>query len=201
MSRPTRLLLVRHGQIHANIERVWHGSTDSALTEIGRAQAERAAAFLARAYAEAEVLYASPLQRCQKTAEPIAAALGLTTLPEPGIAEWGIGELEGEPYTNLMETGFFGRVHSDPSWAPPGGESLHEVRDRYRAALQGIASRHPGACVVAVSHGAASAIGLADLFGDLMSWRERHGSNCGVTEVELGATPRIVRFDQTDHLD
>ena len=34
------LLLLRHGQIKANRQRRWHGSTDSALTLKGRIQAK-----------------------------------------------------------------------------------------------------------------------------------------------------------------
>ena len=35
MNKRTRLGLVRHGQTHANIDQVWHGQTDTALTEHG----------------------------------------------------------------------------------------------------------------------------------------------------------------------
>ena len=34
----TRLWLVRHGQIQANVDGRWHGSTDSPLTATGEAQ-------------------------------------------------------------------------------------------------------------------------------------------------------------------
>ena len=37
------LLLVRHGQIAANVSRIWHGSTDSELTERGHEEARRTA--------------------------------------------------------------------------------------------------------------------------------------------------------------
>ena len=39
----TRLIFVRHGEARGNIERVFHGFTNSALTENGRRQAERLA--------------------------------------------------------------------------------------------------------------------------------------------------------------
>ncbi|MFM7119070.1 MAG: phosphoglycerate mutase family protein, partial [Gammaproteobacteria bacterium] len=36
-----QLLLVRHGQIRANIKGHWHGSTDSPLTWTGHRQARK----------------------------------------------------------------------------------------------------------------------------------------------------------------
>ena len=71
------LVIVRHGETSANLDGVWHGSTDTPLTERGRAQAERVAAYLAERYADAGALYSSDLQRARHTAEPIRRALGL----------------------------------------------------------------------------------------------------------------------------
>ncbi len=203
MSPPTRLLLVRHGQIEANLSKVWHGSTDSPLTELGHDQARRVGAFLARAYAGAAALYTSPLRRCRDTAAAIASRLDLEPRAEPGLAEYGIGELEGTPYRALLEDHkFFERIHADPDYAPAGGESPRQVLGRFVATVERIALAHPGELVVAVTHGAASAIGLAHLVeNDAQAWHGLHSSNCGVTELELGAPARIVHFDQTDHLD
>ena len=39
----THLILIRHGQIQANLDKRWHGWTDSALTDMGITQAERVA--------------------------------------------------------------------------------------------------------------------------------------------------------------
>ena len=93
-----RLLLVRHGQIDANVQRIWHGSTDSPLTELGEQQAARTAQHLAAERPQVAAVYASPLGRTRATAEPIARALGVQLEIEPGLAEFGIGELEGVSY-------------------------------------------------------------------------------------------------------
>jgi hypothetical protein len=39
----TTFYLVRHGQIDANVNRLWHGSTDSPLNQTGITQAEKMA--------------------------------------------------------------------------------------------------------------------------------------------------------------
>ena len=42
-SQETKLIFVRHGEAVGNVTKVFHGFTDSDLTENGKAQAERAA--------------------------------------------------------------------------------------------------------------------------------------------------------------
>jgi probable phosphoglycerate mutase len=41
----------------------------------------------------------------------------------------------------------------DPHWAPPGGESLAELRDRIRHTVDELASAHVGQQIVLVAHG------------------------------------------------
>ena len=57
------LTLVRHGETSANLDGVWHGSTDTPLTERGRLQAERVAEYLAHRHPDATTVYSSPLAR------------------------------------------------------------------------------------------------------------------------------------------
>ena len=200
---PARLLLVRHGQIEANVTRVWHGSTDSPLTPRGEDQARRVAGFLAKTRTEVAALYTSPLRRTRDTAEHIGAALGLEPQPLPGLVEYGIGELEGVSYRALFEEHrFFHRIFRDRDFAPPGGESLREVVERATASLFEIASAHPGAEVIAVGHGAAMGLALAHLLeDDPIAWQKYQAGNCSVSELVLEPEPRLLHFDETDHLD
>src|SRR5262249_51979641 len=78
----TRLLLVRHGQIAANLDARWHGSTDGALTEQGREEARQVAVHLARTRPGFAAVYTSPLQRARDTAAAIAGALGAPLVVE-----------------------------------------------------------------------------------------------------------------------
>lgn len=198
----TRLLLVRHGQIDANVKQVWHGSTDSLLTETGRTQAQRVAAHLARTRPGIRNVYASPLLRARHTADAIAAAIGLTPRIDAGLAEYGIGRFEGESYADLGgRHGFFARAHADLDWAPDGGESMRAVADRTIATWRTIAAAHPGCEVVVVTHGAALATGLATLLhDDPRQWERYHTRNTSVTELIL-VPLALVDFDRADHLD
>jgi broad specificity phosphatase PhoE len=199
---PGRLLLVRHGQIAANVSRRWHGSTDEDLTELGREQARTVAAHVALAHPSVVAVYTSPAQRARNTATPIAAALGLPLVVAPGLVEYGIGVLENEPYDDLVaKHRFFEQADADLAWAPPGGESLGAVGARVVAAWRKIARTHPGAEVLAVSHGAAIAAGLSALLhDDPRGWTRYHVRNASITEIEVEPMPRVVRFDRLDHI-
>jgi probable phosphoglycerate mutase len=197
------LLLVRHGQIDANLDQRWHGSTESDLTPRGHEQVRRLAAHLARTRPDVVAVHSSPLQRAQQTARPIAVALDVPLILSPALAEFGIGVFENESYADLAgRHGFFEHITADLDWAPSGGESLGAVAVRVVDAWRAIAQAHPDAAVVAVSHGAAIAAGLAILLDhDPRAWTRYHQRNTSVTELELEPAARVLVFDCVDHLD
>jgi probable phosphoglycerate mutase len=199
----SRLLLVRHGQIDANLEHRWHGSTDRDLTAQGREEARRVATHLARTRPRIAAVYSSPLLRAQTTAAVIADAFNHPVLTLPGLAEYGIGILENETFEDLLgRHRFFDQAGADLRWAPPGGESLHEVGERVVAAWRHIAGAHRDREIIVVSHGAAIAIGLAIvLHDDARAWIRYRMRNTGITEVHLEPEPRLVAFDVGEHLE
>jgi broad specificity phosphatase PhoE len=203
MTRPasTRFHLVRHGEIAANLEKVWHGSTDSPLTERGRRQAAAVGRHLAEALAgEAAVVYSSPLQRARDTAVAIATALRVGVRLDAALGEYHLGEWEGRPYPDLAADGFFERVMRDPDFAPPGAESPRQVAERVAGTLTRLAAEHPGARVVVVSHGAALNLAVGHLVdGSLTAWN-RLMRNCAVSEIELAPEPRVITFNRCAHL-
>jgi broad specificity phosphatase PhoE len=199
----TKLLIVRHGQIQANQAGRWHGATDSPLTKLGRRQALRVAALIAREVGELDAVYSSPLRRCYETALCIAHAHDHAVVADDDLREYTIGELENLPYGVLhREHRFFERIIEDPEYAPPGGESMRRVAERAVAALERIVDRHDGASHVAVvSHGAAMAIALAALLdGDLKHWTNYPIANCSVTELALKPAPLMSAFNRIEHL-
>lgn len=201
-----RLLMVRHGEIGANRARVWHGSTDSSLTDRGEAQARSVGRMLGATRSGVSAVYASPLRRALHTAEVIGAALGMMPRIEEGLAEYSIGDWEGESYQSLAtDRGFFGRIERDLDFAPPGGESPRRVVERTVGALCSIARRHVDEDVIVVGHGAATAFALAELLeGDPLSWQNYHQDNCALSELLLVPPPRrlaeLVAFNRTEHL-
>src|SRR6476646_5188364 len=97
-----RLVLVRHGQSEGNARGILQGRMDFGLTDLGRAQAEATARYLAGGR-KVERLRSSPLTRAMETAQPIAAALGLEVEPEPALAEYDMGEASGLTWAEIRE--------------------------------------------------------------------------------------------------
>jgi broad specificity phosphatase PhoE len=199
---PALLTIVRHGETPANRLGVWHGSTDTELTQAGREQALRAAGALAAASPLPTVLYSSPLRRARDTAAAITRALALEARLEGDLTEYHLGAFEGRSYRELIaEHRLFERMREDPDWRPGGGESARQVASRCAAALRRIGEAHRGERVVVVSHGGALALGLGLLLdGDPGAWR-RVMDNCAITELTLEPVPALVSFNRVEHLE
>jgi broad specificity phosphatase PhoE len=136
VSAATTLVLVRHGETPANLERVWHGSTDTPLSERGLAQARHVAERLAASEPRPSFLYTSPLQRAVHTAREIGGVLGLAPQVDAELSEYALGSWEGRSYRELLEReDFWGRIARDPDFAPEGGESVRQVAERFARAV------------------------------------------------------------------
>jgi broad specificity phosphatase PhoE len=198
----TILTLVRHGQTSANLDGVWHGSSDTPLTETGHAQAEQVAGFLAEHSADAGVVYSSPLIRARCTAAPIAERLQLEPRVEDGLREYDIGSWEGKSFRELQEVHrLWEQIASDPDFAPHGGESPRQVIKRVSTCLRTLADRHAGERVIAVLHGGALSLALGHLLDDDASRWTRVMKNCAVSELVLDPKPELLSFNLDSHLE
>lgn len=196
-----RLLLVRHGQTAANVDKVWHGHTDTPLNPLGQRQTNRLGEYFHNYLPEIHVIYSSPLQRAKHTAEQIAGSGGHRINIDPRLVEFGIGEWEGRSFRELKEeTDFVDRMMADEHHRAPGGETRHEVTQRFLAAVEDYWDGHPDENVVVVAHGLAIAFTLSYLMkNETSSWQDYLVGNTGVTEVCLNQK-EIISLGRTDHL-
>ncbi|TRO32999.1 histidine phosphatase family protein [Pseudomonas sp. ALS1131] len=152
------LELLRHGETEQGGG--LRGSLDDALTEQGWAQL-RAAVHGAGPW---DRLISSPLQRCARFAEEVAAAHGLPLHYEPGLQELHFGDWEGRSAAQLMETDAeaLGRFWADPyAFTPPNGEPLLQFEARVLAAVEGLAMAYVGQRLLLVTHGGVMRLLLA----------------------------------------
>lgn len=198
----TRLLLLRHGQIRANVTRRWHGSTDSPLTWQGRRQAKRTGRLLRREH-HLSAVYSSPLQRCQRTAHFASRHQNLDIQTVDDLQEMSIGEWEDMPFRELVDRhDFINRATSDIHHAAPQGESIARVAKRVTAAMEYIDAQH-GAdeTVLVVSHGVALAVALATFLHDSPArWVDYQFHNCSLTQFELNPDPVVHTYNEHAHL-
>jgi broad specificity phosphatase PhoE len=144
------ILLARHGQTADNAGGRILGRRDPPLTAVGGAQAEHLAACARDAGVRA--VWTSPLLRARRTAEVVGAALGLEPIVLPDLVESARGRWEGRTVAEIAREspdlhGAF--VAADPSFAFPGGESLHAQQARTARALAAVADGPLPALVVA----------------------------------------------------
>ena len=151
-----RLVLLRHGQTDYNVAGRMQGHLDSMLTESGLAQAGAVAPELAPLAPER--LISSDLRRAVDTADVIGAACGLPVKLDPRLRETHLGEWQGLSVPEIEQAwpGAIATWRSDPTWAPPGGESRLEVVRRSRPVVEELDEEFASsadATVVLVAHG------------------------------------------------
>jgi broad specificity phosphatase PhoE len=149
--RRTTVHLLRHGEVH-NPEGILYGRLPGfRLSETGRHQAE----VVAKALTEADLgaVVASPMQRAQETAAPVAAAHGLQVGTDEGLIE-AANLFEGE----RVSVGD-GALRSPRHWpklrdpfTPSWGEPYREIGERMLAAVHRARALAPGREVLCVSH-------------------------------------------------
>ncbi|MBR7832005.1 histidine phosphatase family protein [Actinospica durhamensis] len=143
--------LMRHGEVH-NPQGILYGRLpDFHLSELGRKMAERGAEF----FAERDVVHvvASPLDRAQETAAPIAARRDLEVATDGRLIE-AANFFEGKRFSVgdgvLKRPQVWSKLYNPmrPSW----GEPYKEQVARVRAALETARDKALGHEAVCVSH-------------------------------------------------
>ena len=160
------VILLRHGRSTANVAGVLAGRTPGvSLDDVGRGQAEAVAKRLDGITLDA--LVSSPMDRCQQTVAPVAAATGLTVRIEPRLAEVDYGDWTGKALKDLSGEELWRTVQAHPSAAVfPGGEGLAAVGVRAVAAIRElVAELGPDAVILVCSHGDVIKAVLADALG------------------------------------
>jgi probable phosphoglycerate mutase len=205
---PTLVLLVRHGQTPTT-GKVLPGRTPGLLlAEKGQRQAEAAAeriAALQTAKRRIAAVYASPLERTQQTAAPIAKALGLRVRRNQGLLEADFGEWTGAELKKLYKKPEWRTVQRNPSgFRFPGGESFTEMQQRITGAIARLVERHPGQTVVAVSHADPIKAAIAHAMGTHLDLFQRIVvSPCSITAIAYsGGGPVVLTVNSVgDTLD
>lgn len=181
----TRLLLVRHGETAWNADARVQGHLDIALNDRGRAQARRLAhALMAE---PVDVAYSSDLARALETARATADATGAPLIVVPALRERHFGAFQGRRFADIdaeqPEQAARWR-RRDPSWAPPGGESLLSFRERITQAVHALAARHLGGQVALFTHGGVLDVLYRDATGlDLQAARTWTLGNAAINRL------------------
>ena len=195
----TTVLLVRHGQTPSTGTTLPGRAKGLHLADAGRAQADAAAARIAK-LDKVTAVYASPLERTRETAAPIAAGLGLKVKVDRGLLECEFGEWTGRPLKELSKLPEWRTVQRYPSgFRFPGGESFSEMQTRITTTVARLAAAHRGETIVAVSHADPIKAVLADALGTHLDLFQRIVvSPCSVSVIWYGDSgPAVLTANST----
>jgi probable phosphoglycerate mutase len=155
MENATRIILVRHGETALTSQGRYSGRGDVPLSDQGEAQAMAAGGRVAGISRDVTAVLSSPLRRCVRTAELIAAEVGgIPVTVVDDLVECDFGEWEGLTFAEAQERW----PREMQAWlgstavAPPGGESFQAVAKRTRGAMATVLKAYAGGVVVVVSH-------------------------------------------------
>jgi probable phosphoglycerate mutase len=210
---PTRLVLIRHGESLATVDRVVGGRRgDRGLSDLGIRQclALRDRLSASHELDPVAALHASQLHRAVETAELIAPAFGLAGTEivtdaalcelDPGVGDglsweeferrYGLPDMRADPFVRLA----------------PGGESLAEFQLRVGRALTAIVNGHAGQTVVIACHGGVIDTAMVLFLGlaRFGTYTELSPANTSINEwvlpVSDGGRWRLVRYNDVAHL-
>lgn len=142
--------LLRHGDTG---QRSYRGQLDDPLTELGWVQLRAAVEGLSW-----DRVVSSPLARCARFADELAAVRGLPLRIDARLAEYHFGDWQGVPIETLAEEqgDALGRFWADPvANPPPGAETFDAFHARLAAAMRDIVDEAGNARVLVITHGGA----------------------------------------------
>ena len=198
-SKPTLVLLVRHGTTPTTGKVLPGRARGLHLAASGKAQAQRVAERIAELGSIAAI-YSSPLERARETAAPIARATRKAVRVERGLIECDFGAWTGQSLRRLMKKPEWSTVQRAPSmFRFPQGESFVEMQNRMVGALDRIRRRHPGKTVVCVSHADTIKAAVAHATGTPLDLFQRIViSTCSVTAIlYTDSAPIVLTINST----
>ena len=151
MNERTIVHLLRHGEVH-NPEKILYGRLPGYhLSEVGRKMADRAAEYFAAR--DVAAVIASPLERAQETAAPVAAAHNLPVGTDERILE-STSVFEGRAFGPDLKALRHPRAwsHLRNPFRPSWGEAYAVVAQRMHAAAAAARDAVRGREAVLVSH-------------------------------------------------
>ena len=164
MTSPTRLFLLRHGEVEERYHRVFGGRIDMELSRRGHEQAAALAAYLQRK--ELHSIYASPMKRVQQTLAPLATEFSRSPVVLEELREVDFGDWTGLGWDQIRlhyQVSAFDWLHRIEQGTIPNAECGRTFRARVEPCLQTILARHPGENVAVFCHGGVIRMCLAIL--------------------------------------
>jgi broad specificity phosphatase PhoE len=162
----TQIILVSNGNTRWDKDKIFQGSKDTHLDDLGREEAWAVGQWLKDETIHAA--YASPLSCARDTAIAIGRHHELTVLDLPGLADLSYGEWDGVPLKEVKVK--YADLYRQWETAPhtvrfPNGEPLAVLSTRALAAGEEVVQRHPDRTVLLMAYRAMNKVLIAACIG------------------------------------
>ena len=206
MAVVTKVMVVRHCEAEGNINRVFQGHTNAAVSTNGRKQLDLLQ--IRCRNLPIDIIYTSPLQRAYATAEAINEFHQVPIRVCDDLIEINGGVWEGKKWADLP--GLYPedarKWNMEPeNFAPAQGEPMRQVYDRMSRALLGIVQENLGKSICITSHGCAIrnllcwAMGKPIELLNTVDWCDN--TALSMLEFDENLHPRVVTANDGSHLD
>ena len=200
----TKIYLIRHAEAEGNLYRRIQGHYNGDITQKGHKQI----ALLAERFRDVQIdaLYASDLQRTQKTAGAILKYHDLPLNIDARLKEVDMGSWEDKPWGNVAydQPEQMRAFASDPAkWNIDGCENFEHLKARLKGVICELGKKHDGQTIACVSHGMAIRSLISEIQG-IPSERIHeilHGDNTCVAAINYSdGELEIEYYNDNSHL-
>ena len=164
--QPTRLYLVRHGELVSSKEWRYVGQMDVELNETGKKQIQNLSSRLSSE--QIEMIFSSDLTRTIESAEIIGNKLEIINEPISELREINLGVWEGLTLEEIEESfpeNLVKRSEDIKDFRIINGESFSDVKKRVIPKLKNIIEGNVGKRILVIAHGGVNRIIIADALG------------------------------------
>ncbi len=201
----TRIYIVRHCEAIGNLKRIFQGSSNFDISELGAKQLEHLSARFKNA--PLDRVFSSPLLRAVKTAQAIVGEKNLEVEIIENLKELHGGVVEGKPFVEAFNSipGLADAWDNHPQdFAPEGGESMRHAYERIWETVKQIARENKGKNIACASHGGViRCLNCRLLYNDINKLKDTKWSeNTAVTLIEFDddLNPKLVTLNCVCHL-
>ncbi len=164
--KPTRLFLVRHGEVVSQGQGKFLGFTDLGLSLRGKRQIQSLAEYLKNV--SLDQAYASDLKRAVDSARSICHGRSIKPVTRPAFREMNMGDWDGKSWEEVkkkdpeIKSLFF---YDLKNFYFPGGENWTQFRGRVLKGLKTLLKENQGKDILLVAHAGVNRIILAQALG------------------------------------
>jgi broad specificity phosphatase PhoE len=166
LNKPTRLFLIRHGEVVSHGQKTFLGFTDLGLSPEGEKQVRALAGYLK--LFSLDRAYASDLIRAVDSAQAICQSRSIQPQMLPAFREMNMGDWDGKTWEEIKQkhpelSPYF--FYNLKTFRFPGGETWTQFRTRVLKGLKKIVKEDQGKNILLAAHAGVNRIILAQALG------------------------------------